>query len=243
MTDKKIVSQDEWVRARKELLKKEKEFSRLQDDLSRQRRALPWVKVEKEYIFQGPKGKESLKDLFGDRSQLLTYHFMLPPTWEAGCHGCSFVMDNLPANRAHLEHKDLKFVAVSRTTIEHIEKFKKRMGWDFKWVSSYGSDFNYDYQVSFTPEELAKGQVYYNYDQTEHPTDEAPGLSVFYKDTDGSIYHTYSTYARGLDVLLGTYHYLDLTPKGRDEEGAMNWVKLHDEYEGKPTEKDCCHSP
>lgn len=228
--DHRIVSRDEWLMARKEFLKKEKEFSHLQDELSRQRRALPWVKIEKNYVFDTAEGKRSLADLFGDRSQLVLYHFMLHPDWQEGCTGCSFVMDNLPACMKHLEQKDLRFVVASRAPLEKINAYKERMGWDFNWVSSFGSDFNFDFGVSFQPEDVAKGSIYYNYRQEiEDVLPEREGLSVFFKDGD-NIYHTYSTYARGLDVLLGTYHYLDLTPKGRDEKSGMDWVKRHDKY-------------
>lgn len=231
-----VVSQEEWLAARKELLSKEKEFSRLRDELSRQRRKLPWEKVEKEYVFDG-NGKESLAGLFGGKSQLIVYHFMLGPGWEEGCPSCSFIADHIDGSVAHLAARDVRLAVVSRAPLAQIEAFKKRMGWRFHWVSSHGSDFNYDYQVSATKEELAKGEVYYNYSPQRFPGEERPGASVFYKDAEGKIFHTYSSYARGLDILIGAYNWLDLTPKGRDEEGlahSMAWVRHHDKYKNGP---------
>jgi predicted dithiol-disulfide oxidoreductase (DUF899 family) len=229
------VSQDEWLAARKAHLMREKEFTRLRDQLSAERRALPWVKVEKNYVFDGPNGKETLADLFAGRSQLLVYHFMLGPEWEAGCKSCSFLADHIDGSIIHLAHRDVTFVVVSRAPLSKIEAYKKRMGWRFKWVSSYGSDFNSDYHVSFTQDDLTKGKTYYNYQVRESPSEgEAPGVSVFYKDATGDLFHTYSAYARGLDMLVGAYNYLDLAPKGRDEDGlpfTMDWVRRHDEYE------------
>ena len=233
MEHSKVVSQAKWLEARKELLKKEKEFSRLRDQLSEQRRELPWEKVEKAYMFDGPKGKESLAELFGGKSQLIVYHFMLGPDWKEGCPSCSFVSDHIDGSVVHLAARDVSLVVVSRAPLAQIEAFKKRMGWRFKWVSSYGSDFNYDYQVSMTKEELEKGQVYYNYAMQQFPSEERPGASAFYKDGAGNIFHTYSTYARGLDILIGAYNWLDLAPKGRDEDGlkhGMAWVRHHDKY-------------
>lgn len=230
---RKVVSPQEWIAARKELLKKEKEFSRLRDELSRQRRELPWEKVEKKYVFDGPKGKETLADLFGSKSQLLMYHFMLGPGWAEGCPSCSYLADHFDGSISHLAARDVSFVVSSRAPLAEIEKFKKRMGWNFKWVSSNGTDFNYDYQVSMKKEELADGEVYYNYSMQKFPSEERPGASAFYKDATGNIFHTYSTYARGLDILLGAYNWLDLAPKGRDEEGlahTMAWVRHHDKY-------------
>ena len=230
----KVVSQAEWLAARKELLKKEKEFSRLRDELSRQRRELPWEKVEKAYVFDGPQGKETLADLFGGRSQLIVYHFMFGPGWAEGCPSCSFISDHIDGSVVHLAARDVRLAVVSRAPLAEIEAFKKRMGWRFHWVSSYGSDFNYDYQVSMTKEESAKGQVYYNYVMQQFPSEERPGTSVFYKDAAGNIFHTYSSYARGLDILIGAYNWLDLTPKGRDEAGlkhGMAWVRHHDKYD------------
>jgi predicted dithiol-disulfide oxidoreductase (DUF899 family) len=233
MKHNRIVSRDEWLAARKQHLSKEKEFTRLRDELSRQRRELPWVRVEKRYVFDGPDGKETLADLFDGRSQLIVIHFMLGPGWEEGCKSCSFRADHLDGALVHLAHRDVTLVVVSRAPLPQIEAFKKRMGWRFKWVSSYGTDFNFDFHVSFTKDEMAKGKVYYNYDMREFPTEEAPGTSVFYKDGTGDIFHTYSCYARGGDMLIGAYHYLDLAPKGRDEDAlafTMAWVRHHDRY-------------
>jgi predicted dithiol-disulfide oxidoreductase (DUF899 family) len=233
METHKIVSRDEWLTARKRYLTKEKEFTRQRDQLSAERRNLPWVKVEKNYMFDGPKGKESLADLFDGRSQLIVYHFMFGPGWEQGCPSCSFLSDHIDGATVHLAHRDVTLLAVSRAPLSQIEAFKKRMGWRFKWVSSYGNDFNFDYHVSFTKDEMAKGKVYYNYGMQEFPSEEGPGISVFYKDGSGDIFHTYSSYARGLDMLVGTYNYLDLAPKGRDEAElpwTMAWVRHHDKY-------------
>ena len=233
MSTHRIVSQEEWLQARKAHLAREKEFTRLRDQLSRERRALPWVKVEKDYVFQGPNGPESLGDLFGGRSQLLVQHFMYGPDWEEGCPSCSFWADSYDGFIVHLAQRDVTMVAVSRAPLEKLDAFKRRMGWSFKWVSSLGSDFNRDFQVSFTPEEMAKGEMTYNYETRGFPADEAPGVSVFARNEDGEIFHTYSCYARGLDMLNGAYHYLDLMPKGRDEDDlpySMAWVRRHDEY-------------
>lgn len=229
----KVVSHEEWLKARKALLAKEKEFTRLRDELSRERRDLPWTRVDKSYVFDGPDGKESLADLFDGRSQLIVYHFMLGPGWQEGCPGCSFVADHMDGAVAHLRARDVTLVAVSRAPLPQIGAFKNRMGWRFKWVSSNGTDFNFDYGVSFTRDQLAKGKVPYNYDHVPFPREEAPGASVFYRNADGEIFHTYSTYARGVETLLGTYNFLDMAPKGRDEEGLerpMAWVRHHDRY-------------
>jgi len=229
----KVVSPVEWLAARKELLAKEKEFTRLRDELSRQRRELPWEKVEKPYVFEGPNGKETLADLFGKRSQLMVYHFMFGPGWKEGCPSCSYLADHFDGTTIHLANRDVTLVVVSRATFPEIAAFKKRMGWRFKWVSSFENDFNYDYHVSFTKDEKARGEVFYNYASGEFPSEEAPGASAFYRDKSGDIFHTYSTYARGLDILVGTYNFLDMAPKGRDEEGlahTMAWVRHHDRY-------------
>jgi len=202
----RVVSQDEWLAARKQHLSKEKEFTRLRDQLSTERRNLPWVKVEKPYVFDGPQGKETLADLFGGRSQLIVYHFMFGPGWEEGCPSCSFLSDHIDGALVHLARRDVTLLAASRAPLPQIEAFKKRMGWRFKWVSSYGSDFNADCHVSFTKDEMAKGKVYYNYDISEYPSEEAHGASVFYKDGTGDVFHTYSSYARGCDMLLGAYN-------------------------------------
>jgi predicted dithiol-disulfide oxidoreductase (DUF899 family) len=229
----RIVPQAEWLAARKEFLRKEKEFTRLRDQLSRERRELPWEKVEKKYVFDGPAGKESLGDLFGGKSQLIIYHFMFGPEWKEGCPSCSFNMDHTDGALVHLGQRDVSFAAISRAPLPQIETFKKRMGWRFHWVSSNQNDFNRDYHVSFTKDEIAKGEVHYNYDMLEFPSEEAPGISVFYKDASGDIFHTYSAYARGTETALGAYSYLDLVPKGRDEDSlpfTMAWVRHHDRY-------------
>jgi predicted dithiol-disulfide oxidoreductase (DUF899 family) len=229
----RIVSETEWLEERKKLLIREKEFTRLGDGLSAEKRKLPWVKVGKEYVFNGPRGKETLAELFADRSQLIVYHFMFGPDWEEGCPVCSMVADNFDANAVHLAQRDVSLVVVSRARLSQIEAFKKRMGWKFKWLSSYENDFNHDYRVSFTDDDVAKGN-YYNFGTSGFPREEAPGLSVFYKDESGNIFHTYSCYARGGEFLIGPYSYLDLVPKGRDEAGlpfAMAWVRHHDRYE------------
>jgi predicted dithiol-disulfide oxidoreductase (DUF899 family) len=230
---REIVSEAEWLLARKELLTREKEFTRQRDALSAARRELPMVKIAKEYLFEGPDGKETLADLFDGRSQLIVYHFMLGPDWEEGCKSCSYLADHFDGANWHLPHRDATFVVISRAPLSKIEPYKKRMGWRFKWVSSHGNNFNFDYHVSFTKAEEAKGEVYYNYKMGEFMSDELPGLSVFYKDENGDIFHSYSTYARGLDILVGAYNFLDLVPKGRDEnsESTMDWVRRHDQYD------------
>jgi predicted dithiol-disulfide oxidoreductase (DUF899 family) len=228
----KIVSEVEWVEARKGLLKKEKEFTTLRDQLSQQRRDLPWVAVNKEYVFEGNNGKQTLSELFDGRSQLLVYHFMFDPGWKAGCPSCSFWADNFNGIIVHLNQRDVTMIAVSRAPYSKLAAYQKRMGWDFKWVSSYSTDFNYDLHVSFTEEQLAKEEVFYNY--TARPfLPEREGVSVFFKDPEGRVFHTYSAYARGIDMLNVAYHYLDLVPKGRDEVGhafPQFWVRRHDEY-------------
>ena len=233
MQNHKVVSREEWLVARKEHLIKEKEFTRLRDELSRQRRELPWEAVNKEYVFEGPTGKQTLPELFEDRSQLIVYHFMYPPSWSEGCKSCSFWADNYNGIIGHLNHRDVTMVTISKAPLEKLEAFKARMRWQFKWLSSFGNDFNRDYQVSFTPDEMAKGEMYYNYRMSKFPVEEAPGISVFYKDKDGNVFHTYSCYSRGLDMLNGAYHYLDLVPKGRDEDHlsySMEWLRHHDKY-------------
>jgi len=228
-----IASPEEWLAARREFLREEKELTRLRDKLAARRRELPWVKVDKAYTFESPGGPVSLADLFEGRSQLVVYHFMFGPGWEEGCKSCSYVSDHLAATVVHLKARDVAFAAISHAPLAEFAPFKQRMGWTFNWVSSDGSDFNYDYHVSFTAEEMAKGKVYYNYELMEFPMEEAPGLSVFAKDANGDIYHTYSTYGRGLDPLIGTYTVLDLVPKGRDEnpDAPMSWVRYHDRYD------------
>jgi predicted dithiol-disulfide oxidoreductase (DUF899 family) len=212
-----VVSQDQWLAASKALLAKEKEFTRARDALSVERRKLPWVKIDKSYVFDTSAGKQSLADLFDGRSQLIVYHFMLGPGWKDGCPSCSLLADHFDGAAIHLAHRDVTLVVVSRAPLAEIEAYKKRMGWKFKWVSSFGTDFNRDFHVSFTPEDKAAGKVDYNYSLTEFPSEEAPGLSAFIK-SDGAVFHTYSSYARGLDILVGAYNFLDLAPKGRDED-------------------------
>ncbi len=230
----KVVSREAWLEVRREHLEKEKEFTRLRDQLSEERRALPWVKVDKAYLFDGPNGQETLADLFGDRDQLIVYHFMYGPDWEEGCPSCSFWADNFNGIDTHLNHRNISLVAVSRAKLDTLDAYKKRMGWDFKWVSSTGSDFNFDYHVSFTAEEREKGELFYNFRASKMSSEELPGISVFYKDEQGEVFHTYSCYARGLDMLNGAYHYMDLTPDGRNEEGlsySMAWLRRHDQYD------------
>ena len=233
MEDREIVSEADWLVARKDFLSREKEFSRQRAALSAARRKLPMVKIDKEYVFDGPKGQETLADLFDGHSQLIVYHFMFGPGWEEGCRGCSYLADHFDGANWHLPQRDVTFVAVSRGKLSEFERYKKRMGWRFEWVSSHASDFNFDYRVSFTKDEEANGKVNYNYETTKFRDDEMPGLSVFYKNKDGDIFHTYSTYARGLENLVGTYSFLDLVPKGRDEnpDSPMDWIRRHDEYQ------------
>ena len=233
MEKQEVVTRSEWIVARKRFLAKEKEFTKLRDQLSEQRRQLPRARVDKDYVFEGPNGKETLADLFQGRSQLIVYHFMYGPDWEKPCKSCSFWADSFNGIVAHLEQRDVTLVAVSRAPLAKLGGFARRMGWSFKWASSGSGDFNYDYQVSFMPEDLAKGEITYNYAPRKISMSDMPGISVFLKDMDGTIYHTYSCYARGLDMLNTAYHYLDLVPKGRDETDlpyTMAWVRIHDEY-------------
>jgi predicted dithiol-disulfide oxidoreductase (DUF899 family) len=229
-----IVSRETWLIARRQFLEKEKELTRMRDELSRQRRALPWVRVDKDYVFDAPDSKKRLAELFDRRSQLIVYHFMLAPASDHLCAGCAFLSDHVDAARQHFEHNDLSFAAISRAPIEQILAVKKRMGWRFNWVSSFGSDFNFDYQVSFTQHRPAEGKAFYNYEPRNSDSEgEAPGISVFV--TDGAdVFHTYSSYARGGDLLIGAYNWLDLAPQGRNETTIMDWVRLHDEYERVP---------
>ena len=228
-----VVSREQWLSARTAFLAREKEFTRLRDDLSRQRRELPWVKVEKSYVFDGPAGKETLADLFAGRRQLIVYHFMFSPESDQGCKHCSFWADNFDRLGIHLNHRDVTMIAVSRAPFAKLAAFRQRMGWSFKWVSSFGNDFNYDFGVSFTPEEIASGKAFYNYRIMDVGGSEREGVSVFYRDgKSGTVYHTYSAYARGIDMLNTAYHYLDLVPKGRDEgDHPQHWVRYHDRYE------------
>jgi predicted dithiol-disulfide oxidoreductase (DUF899 family) len=238
-----VVSPAEWVASRKELLKKEKEFTRMRDELNRKRHELPWERVEKNYVFIGPNGQRTLADLFDGRSQLIVQHFMFGPDWKEGCPSCSFMADHLGGILPHLANRDVAFAAVSRATVPQIEEFKKRMGWRFTWVSSNQNDFNWDYHVSMSKEDIARGEVYYNYKARKYPEDwsgeEAPGISAFYKDAGGAIFHTYSTFERGVELVMATYQLLDIAPKGRDEDGLsfpMAWVRHHDRYPNQPAE-------
>ncbi len=238
-----VVSRDVWLEARRRLLAREKEATHLRDRVNAERLALPWVKVEKDYVFDTPAGRRTLADLFDGRSQLIVYHFMLGPDWDAGCTGCSFLADHLDGTLPHLNHHDVTLVAVSRAPLEKVEAYKKRMGWDFPWVSSFANDFNFDYHVSFTKEQLAGETVFYNFTPMDSAEgyDELPGLSAFYKDDAGNIFHTYSSYARGPEELIGTLMILDRAPKGRNESGTMNFVRRHDEYEDTAKAQSCCH--
>jgi predicted dithiol-disulfide oxidoreductase (DUF899 family) len=229
-----VVSRDEWIAARKAHLAREKEFTRLRDQLSRERRALPWVRVDKPYVFEGPDGQETLADLFEGRSQLIVQHFMFDPSWDEGCKSCSFWADNFDGLAVHLAHRDVSFVLVSRAPYETLRAYQARMGWRLTWVSSLHNDFNRDYHVTFTDEERAEGRADYNYALGSFPAPEAPGLSVFARDDRGDVFHTYSCYARGLDMLNSAYHLLDLVPRGRDEDSlsyTMEWLRHHDRYE------------
>jgi len=239
----RVVSQEEWLKARQALLEKERALTHQMDEVSAARRELPWVRVDKDYTFETPDGQLSLSDLFQGRSQLIVYHFMFGPGWNEGCHGCSFVSDHFDGANQHLRHHDVSLVVVSRAPLGELLPFKERMGWKFDWVSSAGSDFNFDYGVSFTEESIARGQNQYNYrPRTSTSGTEEPGVSVFYKDEEGNIYHTWSGYARGLDILLGAHNLLDLTPKGRNEKQTMDWVRHHDKYEPGVTKESCCCS-
>jgi predicted dithiol-disulfide oxidoreductase (DUF899 family) len=230
----RIVTREEWLAKRQTLLAHEKELTRLRDQIARERRAMPWVRIDKTYVFDAPEGRRTLAELFEGRRQLLVQHFMFAPGWEQGCRSCSFMADHSDGMNVHLAHRDVTLLAVSRAPLAKIEEFRRRMGWQFKWVSSHGNDFNHDFAVSFTPEARAKGEVYYNYALRPFPSEEAPGVSVFYRDDAGPVFHTYSTYGRGVEVMMGTYDLLDLTPKGRDERDVaykMEWVRHHDRYE------------
>jgi predicted dithiol-disulfide oxidoreductase (DUF899 family) len=238
-----VVSREEWLEARRALLLQEKEATHLRDKVNAARMAMPWVKVDKDYMFDTTAGRKSLSDLFDGRSQLIIYHFMLGPDWEAGCPGCSFLSDHVDGALPHLNNHDVTWVAVSRAPVDKIEAYKSRMGWSFPWVSSANSDFNFDYHVSFTPEDLKKDRVFYNFSMIEpaHANDELPGLSAFIRNDEGEIFHTYSSYARGPEELIGTLMILDRAPKGRNEDSTMNFVKRHDEYVEAPKASSCCH--
>jgi predicted dithiol-disulfide oxidoreductase (DUF899 family) len=252
-TSHHIATKSEWLQARRALLAKEKELTRQRDELARERRELPWVKVDTNYVFDSSEGPVALADLFDGRSQLIVYHFMFDPAWSQGCKSCSLVADHYNPAVIHLAHRDTTLVTVSRAPLDKIRAFQQRMGWTFRWVSSFHNSFNQDFQVSFSESEQKSGLPIYNFDSQPFPISEAPGISVFVKDDRGDVYHTYSTYARGLDILLGVYNLLDMTPQGRDEENIpiMSWVRHHDRYDGSPfvdpwleqpaaTTKSCC---
>jgi predicted dithiol-disulfide oxidoreductase (DUF899 family) len=233
MTKHPVATPEQWIEARQELLRQEKEFTRQRDLLSAARRNLPWLRVEKDYVFDGPAGSTPLQQLFGNNSQLIIYHFMFAPEWENGCKSCSFWADSFNGILPHLAARDVAFAAISRAPLAKLQAFAQRLGWRFPWYSSQSSDFNYDHQVSFGPEALAKGDAVYNYQPLKTQMTDMPGVSVFYRDDDGQIYHTYSSYGRGIDMLNTAYHYLDIAPKGRDEDGlphAMAWVRYRDSY-------------
>ncbi|WP_374563669.1 DUF899 domain-containing protein [Ideonella sp.] len=240
-------SRTQWVEQRTALLAREKELTRLRDQIARERRALPWVPIEKSYVFDAPEGRRTLAELFDGRSQLVVQHFMFAPGWEAGCKSCSFMADHIDGTQPHLAQRDVTLLVVSRAPLADIERFRRRMGWQFKWVSSFGTDFNHDFGVSFTAEERASGAVDYNYTRQPFPLEEAPGLSAFYRGDDGQVFHTYSTYGRGVELMMGTYDFLDIAPKGRDEDDlgyTMEWLRHHDRYERTAVEKastaSCC---
>ena len=245
MQPHKIVSRGEWLEARKAHLAHEKEYTRARDRLSEERRALPWVKVDKTYVFDGSKGQQALADLFAGRSQLVVQHFMFAPDWSEGCKSCSFWADGFERMIPHLAARDTMLVAISRAPLQKLDAFKARMGWTFDWLSSSDTDFNYDYAVSFTPDEIKSGAKVYNFGTSGFGVEEAPGISVFYRDEAGNIFHTYSCFARGLDMMNAAYHYLDLTPLGRHEEGLpypMDWLRLRDQYEPAPSAAACCQT-
>ncbi|HSW05018.1 DUF899 domain-containing protein [Aquabacterium sp.] len=244
-----IVSRDRWLAERKTLLAREKELTRLHDQIAHERRALPWVRIEKPYVFDGPAGRRTLAELFEGRRQLVVQHFMFAPGWEQGCPSCSYMADHIDGATAHLAQRELTLAVVSRAPLADIERFRQRMGWRFTWVSSFGSEFNHDFGVNFTLEELAQGEVDYNYTRQAFPVEEAPGISVFCKDDAGDVFHTYSTYGRGVELMMGAYALLDLTPRGRDEDAlshTMAWVRHHDRYEpaaraaAAPVAASCC---
>ena len=244
MQTHQVVSRQEWIAARKALMAREKQLTRARDAVSEERRALPWVKVDKDYVFDGPNGKVRLADLFKGRPQLVVQHVMFAPEWDAACKSCSFWVDGFERMIPHLAARDTTMVAVSLAPIAKLEAFKRRMGWTFDWFSCGNNDFNYDYGVSFTREQIKAGDPKYNYGTTAFYGPELPGISVFYRDEAGNIFHTYSTYARGLDMMNAAYHYLDLTPLGRHEEGLpypMDWVRLRDQYQQDAAKADCCH--
>ncbi len=232
--DHPVVSNQQWLDARKQLLARERELTHLHDQIARERRALPWQAIDKDYVFETPQGRRTLAQLFEGRRQLLVQHFMLGPGWEAGCPSCSFMADHVDGMNVHLAQRDVTYVAVSRAPLAEIERFRRRMGWQFNWVSSFGTDFNFDFQVSFTPDEKSRNEVVYNYAPGPFRSEELPGISVFIQDDAGRVLHTYSTYGRGVEAMMGAYVLMDLTPKGRDEDDLsfpMAWIRHHDRYE------------
>lgn len=242
-TRQPVVSRDAWLAQRRELLEREKALTRQRDQVARDRRALPWVRVDKSYTFDTPAGRRTLAELFDGRRQLMVQHFMLAPGWEQGCKSCSFMADHLVGAQVHLEQRDLTVTLVSRAPLAEIERFRQRMGWDFKWASSHGSDFNVDFAVSFPPESRVDGEVYYNYRMTAFPKEEAPGISFFYKGDAGEVFHTYSTFGRGVEAMMMTYDLLDMAPGGRGEDGdayGMERVRHHDRYESAAAPASSC---
>ena len=247
MSAHRVISKEAWIAERKTLLEREKKLTHLRDEVARERRSLPWVKIEKNYVFDSSEGQRTLAELFEGRSQLLVQHFMFGPGWEQGCPSCSYMADHTDGMNVHLRHRDITMLAISRAPLAEIERFRSRMGWKFRWVSSFGTDFNYDFNVSFTQEERAKGEVYYNFGMQPLQGEEMPGISVFCRNDAGEVFHTYSTYGRGVEVMMGAYNMMDLTPKGRGERDVphkMEWVRHHDRYEAAPTAKpasgSCC---
>ena len=239
-----VAERADWLAQRRALLAREKELTHLSDQVARERRALPWVRLDKTYTFDTPAGRRTLADLFEGRRQLMVQHFMLAPGWEQGCKSCSFMADNLVGAKIHLEHRDLTVVLVSRAPLAEIERFRRRMGWDFTWASAHDGDFNLDFAVSFPPASRVDGEVFYNYGMTAFPQEEAPGISFFYKDDAGAVFHTYSTFGRGVEAMMGTtYELLDMAPRGRDEDAlayTMEWVRHHDRYEDGPAPAASC---
>ena len=244
MQDHPVVSREQWLEARRALGRRERELTKLHDKIAEERRALPWVRIDKRYEFDSATGPRTLADLFDGRSQLVVQHFMFGPDWDEGCLGCSFGADHVDAARRHFEHNDLSYVAISRAPLEKLLAYRKRMGWTFEWVSSLRSDFNFDFHVSFTEAEKAKGEVFYNFKAQPYESDELPGVSVFHKDESGSIFHTYSAFGRGDEAVLGAYAWLDMAPKGRNEKGPnfnlTDWVRRHDEYDDATAKAGCC---
>ena len=239
----RVVTRNEWIAERKSLLAREKELTRLRDQIALERRALPWVRMEKDYVFDTPAGPRRLAELFQGRRQVLVQHFMLGPGWEQGCKSCSFMADHLDGISLHLAQRDITLLAVSRAPLAEIEHFRQRMGWQFAWASSNGGEFNRDFQVSFGPEDRIDGEVYYNYHLTAFPANEAPGISIFVRNDAGEVFHSYSTFGRGVEVMMGAYNLIDLTPWGRQEQDlaqTMAWVRHHDRYETEAPRAACC---